>query len=133
MAYRTVNAGEMPVGGNYQKFESIGQQIAGIFLSVEEVINNFGKKQNNYTFKTRDGDITISAPAHLDFVLKFAKLKKGDKVIMKCIGEKSTGKEKPMKLFEVKVEDGVAPAEAVALQAPKPAKAPEADLDDLFP
>lgn len=133
MAFRDVSANpeEMGEGAEYPKFNALGDKVAGLFIETYEQDDQFnpGKKRLNYKFKGRKADGTpgtliITPTAHLARSLDGAQLKRGDKVIMELIAEKDVGKDSPMKIFKVLVEDGK-PGAAPAAQA-KPVARPAA-------
>lgn len=124
-------------GGQFYKFETVGQSLLARFLSFEEKPSNFpGKTDQNYSLRTKDGDVTITAPANLAQKLRKADLKRGQVVQITYTGDLPATKEgySPMRLFKVLVDDVIPPAAAAKPPAPKPpppAREPGDDLEDI--
>jgi len=131
MAYREIDPGPIPEG-NFANFKAIGDKHAGIFISgPEEFTNNFGRKQNRWHFKNKDGPFSIDANFDLDRRLVAAQLKPGHKVIMTYVADLPSTKagQSPMRQHKVMVDD--APP-AAAVKAPPPPPPPAGDeLDDI--
>lgn len=142
MAFKEVDPGPV-LDGAFFKFNAIGDQLIAVFVKVTEGINNFGKKQNSYTFKNKEGLHTVDATFDLNRRLVAAKLEPGDKVMIKFNSELPPTQEghSPQKIFKVMVDNEVTPelraaivklAGAPAPAAPKAPAAPPVDpLDDL--
>jgi hypothetical protein len=132
VAFQTVELSEeelaMP-NKSFVKFNAIGDRFAGVFCSVAEITNNFGKKQNEYTFKNKEGTHVVSANFDLERRLKKIGLKPGYKVIITY--EKDLPSEdptrSPMRLFKVQFDSTVT---APAAKAPPPKPAAD-ELDDV--
>lgn len=122
MAYREIDPGPAPEG-NFVKFEAIGDKFIGRYVSVKETTNNFGRKQNQYTFKNKQGEYTLDANYDLDRRLKAAQLKPGYACMITFVSilEPRKEGENGMKVFKLMVDDA----------APAP-KAPPPPADDDF-
>lgn len=128
MAFRDVELTEeerAALGAKFKKFDAIGDRVGGLFVKREERNGRYGK-ETVYTIRTKNEagvieDISISSGGNSDAVLKLEKagLKQGNKVIVAFTGTRDVGKQHPMKLFKVQVDDSVTPLPP--LSAPKPA------------
>lgn len=122
---------------NYFKFVAVGDRLAGVYLS--HVAESGQYKRPEYTFRVKGADgrpaeVSVNPPTRLAMALEKANLKKGHKVIMTLTGEKDTGKESKLKLFEVMVDDAIAAAAGAAAPKPAPvaAKPPPPPAGDEF-
>lgn len=111
MAFREITVDETDTGNKtFKKFEAIGDKHAGVFVSKARVDGKFGPK-DEYTFKNKEGEFTITPGADLGKRLEKAALVPGDKVIMSYVADKEIGKPSPMKVFKVLVESADAAAD----------------------
>lgn len=81
---------EAPTGGQYFKFTAIGDQLGGRYVGHKEHRNNFNKLEQQYTFKTREGSLTVAANYDLNRRLMKAiedGLKPGMMVLIKYVSE----------------------------------------------
>ncbi len=132
MAYREVDPGPAPEAGEFVSFKAIGEKFIGRFIGVTEITNSFSKKQNQYTFKNKEGIKKLDANYDLDRRLKAADLKPG---ITLCLITYIKDADQPdptrsaMKLFKLLVDDSPPGAKAAAAPPPPP---PSADSDIDF-
>lgn len=141
MAYKNV---EIPdeAPGEYVKFNAIGDKLEGFFASSGPAAGKFGEGKTDYRFITREGVKVLTPPTHLATGLKVAALKPGCKVRITYSGNKEIGKESPMKLFTLQVDDEaatiaaglklVAKAGSAPPPAPKAPPPPPPPADDPF-
>lgn len=120
------------MSATFVKFEAIGDQLAGVFVSTRPATGQYAKPgQLEYVFRRKDAttgeiaEVALNPPTDAAQKLKKAALKPGNKVIVKYVSDQDVGKESPMKIFKVLVDRA-----AAAAPAPKPAPKPE-NLDDI--
>lgn len=140
MAFREVDLTEeerAAMQGAYFKFNAIGDRLMGRFLSTRPSTGTYAKPgQLDYVFRHKNAetgaieDVTLTPPADLVAKLKKAGLKPGWKVSITYASDLDVGKESPMKIFKLLVDDSPAAAPAPAAPAPKPAPKP-APADDI--
>lgn len=120
------------MSATFIKFEAIGDQFAGVFVSTRPATGQYAKPgQLEYVFKQKNAEtgeiaeVAMNPPIDAAMKLKKAALKPGNRVIVKFTGEVETGRDKPMKIFLVKVDRST-----TTVPAAKPAPKPE-NLDDI--
>lgn len=127
---------DMDEEATFQKFQSIGDKMAGVFLSKVTTQGNFGKAQVNYKFRNAQGLVICTPPWHLKQLFEAANagagLKRGDKVIAKYVDDKpmtgvgDDGQPKnPMKKFDLLVDDGKGAPTKPSVPQGKPAPKPQ--------
>ncbi len=130
MAYKEVVVEESDLG-SFFKFDAIGTKLVGRFVAFQVKPSNFadGKPEQLYTFKTREGLITVNAPTDLARKLEAAKksgdLKPGHMVSMSYDRDLPATKPgySPMKIIKTAIDDAPPPA-AVKAPAPDPEDLP---------
>lgn len=139
MAMREVTTPENE--GEFFKFTAIGDKLAGYFAEAYENEGQYGTN-HNYKFVTKQGVMIFTAKSRALQLLTAADLKPGYKVILTYTANRDVGKESPLKLFKLQVDDEIteqaiaaikgkaqaAPAKAAA----KPAAKPEPKEEDPF-
>lgn len=135
MAFREVELTEeerAAMSGAYFKFNAIGDRIVGRFISTRPSTGTFAKPgQLDYTIRHKNAetgaieDVTLTPPADLAAKLKKAQLKPGWKVSITYSSDVDVGKESPMKVFKLLVDDSDAPAAAKPAAPPAPAPKPK--------
>ncbi len=103
------------------KFNAIGDKFVGLYVSQKE-----GKYGMDFTFKNRKGEFVVTAKGGLKAHFDKAALKPGYLVRCTFTATKDIGKESPMRLFKVEVDDAPTVSAAAAAPAPKPAAPPPA-------
>lgn len=140
MAFREVDLTEeerAALSGSFFKFNAIGDRLAGKFLSTRPSTGTYAKPgQLDYTFRHKNAegvieDVTLTPPADLAAKLKKAALQPGWKVSITYTSDLPTGKESPMKVFKLLVDDSPAAAPAAAAPPPKPQPKPAPSPDDI--
>ncbi len=137
MAYKEIVIDEAE-SGSFLKFSTVGDRLAGVFVSKGMgQPGQYGAKME-YKFRTKEGPITVNPPALLAKGFEAAALSPGDKVIATYTGDIAPSKEgySPTKRFSLKVEylkDAPAPAAAAAKPKPPPPVPVAADEFDDIP
>jgi hypothetical protein len=114
VAYKEVKVSDEELkssNGEFFKFQAIGDKFEGEFVSSATRVNNFGKTEQNYTFKRiPDGKLcTITANKDLNVRLTKAALRPGMKVFIKYVKDiPIPNQTSPMRSFVVGVDDGAA-------------------------
>ena len=125
MAMREVDAPDYGTGKFLKVadlFPEVGSEFTAIYLGDEENVNGYGQ---DYHFLQRNREEGIlTAKGQLAHVLKKAQLVKGEKVTIRFADEKDVGKESPMRVFKVRVEDGPKALSTTQKPATKPAPKP---------
>lgn len=112
MAFKEVVIEEQSSGSKapFFKFNAIGDRLLGVFLNEQPGSGQYGEGKTWYVFKTKEGNVTLDAPANCAQALRKAKneglLQPGRKVMITYTADKDIGKSNPMKLFKVLVDDG---------------------------
>lgn len=118
-------------GGEFFRFNAIGDRLLGVFVSFEAKKGNFDKLDQNYTFRTKEGVVTVSASANLAMKLEKAALKPGHRVMVTYTGDLAATKPgfSAMKIFKVLVD-----SDPQTLAKPKPPPPPPAgdEFDDIL-
>lgn len=129
MAFVDVEIPEGGEGGEYFKFNAIGDRLVGVFVS--KAMGQAGEYQGRpiparleYVFRTREGNVTVSPPTKLAMGFERADLKPGHRVIATFTGEIAATKpgHSAIKVFKLQVDRD--PPAAGAAAAPKPPPPP---------
>ncbi len=137
MAFREVELTEeerAAMSGAYFKFSAIGDRLVGRFISTRPSTGTYSKPgQLDYIIRHKNAegaieDVTLTPPADLAAKLKKAQLKPGWKVSITYASDHDVGKESPMKVFKLLVDDSDPPK--AATPAPAPAPKPKAPAPD---
>ena len=101
--------------GKFFKFVAIGDMFQGRFVGVTTKEGTYGTEYN-YTFDRVGERWTISAKTNmrqkLEKAAKDGLLKPGREVRIEYTGAVDTGKQSPMQVFKVQVDDSDTPANA---------------------
>lgn len=92
------------VGLPYVKFDTIGTEFVGKYLSQEEETSTFNgesRKSTVYTFMNKQGSFKVNPPA--DLRKRLATLKIGEIAKIIYVSDKDIGKPSPMKVFKLMV------------------------------
>lgn len=147
MAFKEVELTEeekqaMTSGGSFFKFNAIGDRIAGVFLRTQPRTGQYAKTgQLTYVFKAKNAEgqvveLLCDPPTDAAARLKKAqelkdgdalKLVPGKKMILTYVSNQDVGKESPMKIFKLQVDD--APPSSTAAAPKPPPKPAEDDID----
>lgn len=121
---------------NFHKFDQPGDKFSGVFVSVSEEDGKYGKRKN-YKFKTRNAEgaiieAVITPPTDLDRKMRKVQWKPGYRVKITYTHNQDIGKESPMKVFDLEVDDAPPAPKAAAPKPLPPPPPPAADeLDDI--
>lgn len=121
----------LATGGEFFRFNAIGDKLVGRFVKTEERVNQFQKKEIVYTFKTRTPEgavkeVRLSPNVALAKMLEKAELKPGHAAMITYTGDLPIeGKPHPMRMFKLAVD------RAAGAAAPKPPPPPPPAADDL--
>lgn len=140
MAFKEVELTEeerASAGAKFFKFEAIGAKLTGRFVRTQPQTGQYAKAGAvDYVFRTKEPsgaivEVVLNPPADLSLKLKKAALTPGRAVAMTYERDLDVGKESPMKIIKLLVDDTpMKPAPAAAPpKAPPPAPAPEDDID----
>ncbi len=98
---------------SFFKFNAVGDKFVGLYVSQAE-----GKYGTDFTFRNKTGPFVVTAKGALKAKLDKAGLKPGYLVRATFTGTKDVGKDSPMRLIKVEVDNDPAKPAPVA---PKPA------------
>ncbi len=107
-------------GGDFVKFDQIGQQSIGMLEGIREKEGKFGP-ETVLDFASLNGDNAFSITAPYDLKQKAAKLVTGNIVRITYVANRPTAKRNPMKIFRVEM----APAPGAPRAASQPAPSTE--------
>lgn len=105
---------DVRVGGDYIKFENVGDGVTGDIVHIGKHSFDDGKTVIKLIIDTDDGEKTLTA-SQVQLAQKLQEVRPdiGDRVSIKFTGLENRGGGKTLKLFEVKKKAGVAkPVEA---------------------
>lgn len=123
-------------GAQFYKFTAIGQKLVARVVGFETRKNSYGREERSLRLKTKnDAGVTIEVlhtpGAHLEAQVNKANLRPGNAVLIQYTGDRVIeGKDKPMRLFSLKVDRSAAPGAAAPAAQPKPTPAP-VPADDI--
>lgn len=140
MAYVEVELTEEEMSGgglSYFRFTTLGDTLAGRFVRTQAATGQYAKPgQLDYVFKMKleDGSVgekaispPVDAARRLEKANKLGHLTPGAAVLLKYVDDKDIGKEKPMRVFSLKIDPTGAASKPAKVVVPPP---PAAD-DDL--
>lgn len=144
MAYKEVELSEEEMksaGAAYVQFKAIGDKLIGRFLGTQPTTGKYAKAgENDYRFKTvnekKEVVEVLLTPAtncrmKLEKAEKNGELRIGSKVLISFDSEQDIGKQSPLKIFKVAIDNSPPPAGAVAPKPPPPPPPPAADDIDF--
>ncbi len=100
------------------RFNAVGDKFVGLYVSQKE-----GTYGTDYTFRNKEGQFVVTGKGALKAKLDKAGLKPGYLVRATFTGTKDVGKDSPMRLIKVEVDNDP------AKPAPKPPPPPADDFD----
>lgn len=96
----------------YVTFKAIGDKLVGRYVSHRTVSGKYGDKVE-FTFRTKAGDKIVNPPANLAQKLKKSLekglLKPGYLCVMKFTSTQDIGKESPMRVITLEIDDAPPP------------------------
>jgi len=115
MAYREVEwTKEDAASGQFVRFDANGDTVEGVFAGAEDRTGRYGP-ETIFRIKTAHGEATISSSGNFDCAQKLKKaiklgaLRVGTQVKIVRTGLADVGRENPMKVFQVLVDDSKVP------------------------
>lgn len=96
-------------GGDLFKFDNVGDSITGVYLGFNEAQGDFGP-YNRYLFKTDTGTKMVRGSTHINELLQNEAT--GQLMRLTYTGLKPTKKGKPMKKFELDIDDSYSASES---------------------
>jgi hypothetical protein len=136
MAFKEIELTEeekAALGSDFYKFTAIGQKLVGKFVRTQAQSGQFAKAHLiDYVFKMKNEagavvEAVLNPPTDLGQKLKKAALKPGHAVMITYASDLDVGKESPMKIFKVLVDDS--PAAGAAAKPPPPPPPSDDDLN----